>query len=293
MDLISKIELRAKELGFDLFGVADPNIEKEQVDFFQKWLDEGRAGSMEAWLKRGAQKRADINKVSEGAKSAICLAVNYYPGDHVLPKRKVARYAWGNDYHELIGDKARAFCEYLKELGDKNPVWYTDTGAIFERYLAYGAGLGFIGKNTCLITKEFGSWVFLAVILTKFELPFTGSKYDFSMCGSCKRCVEACPTGALSELDLDARKCISYLTIEKKGAFSEEERALVAKQNYCFGCDVCQEICPHNARAKKTSAFKPRFENLEMDDIAMIDKRSPVLRAKLRGLCRNLEALGS
>lgn len=293
MDLISKVELRAKELGFDLFGVADPRIEKEQVDFFQKWLNEGRAGDMESWLKRGFPKRVDLNKILEGVKSAICLGVNYYPGNHVISKCKVARYAWGDDYHDVIGRKARMLCGYLKEVGDKNPVWYTDTGAVFERYLAYKAGLGFIGKNTCLITKEFGSWVFLAVILTGLELPVTGPRYEFSLCGFCKRCVKACSTGALSEFSVDARKCISYLTIEKKGIFSEEERALMAKQNYCFGCDACQEACPHNARAKIASVFNPKIENLKLRGIGKtrIPEGSPLRRAKLEGLSRNLEVL--
>jgi len=295
MDLISKIGGRAKELGFDLFGVADPNVEKSHVEFFQKWLKEGHAGQMKPWLERGVPKRENPREILPGVKSVLCLAINYYPGDHKSQKNKVARYAWGDDYHEIIADKSKLLCEYLKELGDENPLWYADTGAIFERYFAYKAGLGFVGKNTCLITKEFGSWVFLSVILTKLELVPTGPKYDFSLCGSCRKCLDSCPAGALREGNLDARKCISYLTIEKKGEFPDKERRLVASQNYCFGCDICQEVCPHNGRAKKTSAFRPKFETLNESDIVdfSIFKGSPIKRAKREGILRNLKTMAS
>ncbi|MFH1298644.1 MAG: tRNA epoxyqueuosine(34) reductase QueG [Patescibacteria group bacterium] len=278
------IEGKILELGFDLFGIASPEVPGSEIVFFEKWISKGYAANMEGWLARGKEKRADLSKILPGVKSVIVVGMNYYPGDHRGDKNLVARYAWGDDYHEVMGEK-------LEELSREIPgesKWYTDTGSILERYFAVKAGLGFIGKNTCLITPEFGSWVFLGIVLTTVELEPTTSK-PMGNCGDCRKCIDACPTGALSEKKIDCRKCISYLTIEKKGNFNPEEKGMVAGQKFVFGCDRCQEVCPHNCRAKKTDVFNPRMQDLDIEDFK-IPQKSPLRRAKKEGLVRNLSA---
>lgn len=280
------IEGKIKQFGFDLFGVTSSEVSPEEHDFFEKWLKKGAAANMEGWLARGAEKRSDPAKILPGVKSVIVVGMNYYPGDHSGSENLVARYAWGDDYHEVMGEK-------LEKLAQEIPgetKWYIDTGAVFERYFAVKAGLGFIGKNTCLITPEFGSWVFLGVVLTTHEFEPT-KPGPMGSCGDCRKCIEACPTGALSEKNLDARKCISYLTIEKKGDFTPEEAAMVRSQKFCFGCDVCQEVCPHNCKAKKIKFFLPRIQDLGFSDLEDFEnkfKKSPLRRAGKEGLVRNL-----
>ena len=279
MDIISNHH------GFDLIGVALPEVDFEELEFFEKWLSDGEAANMEGWLGRGKEKRADLDKILPGVKSVIVVGMNYFPGDHDGDENLVARYAWGDDYHEIMGKKLEDFCKKIP--GESK--WYADTGAIFERYFAVKAGLGFIGKNTCLITPEFGSWVFLGVVLTTTEFEPT-KPGPMGSCGDCRKCIESCPTGALTEKNLDARKCISYLTIEKKGDFTEEEAAMVSGQKFCFGCDRCQEVCPHNIRAEKTGNFSPKIQTLNIDRLE-IPKNSPLKRAKREGLVRNLTVL--
>ncbi|OGJ48206.1 tRNA epoxyqueuosine(34) reductase QueG [Candidatus Peregrinibacteria bacterium RIFOXYB12_FULL_41_12] len=288
MQNFSEVLSVAMSSGFDLGGVAKHVVDKSEWEFFNKWLADGCAAGMKEWMERGSSKRADPSLILEDVKSVICLAVNYYPGDHKSDTGLVARYAWGDNYHEVIGSMCKKVCDFLiKNYGD-SPKCYTDTGAILERYFAVKSGLGFIGKNTCLITPEFGSWVFLSVIFSKIEFEPT-SHVATGKCGPCERCIKACPTGALSEKRVDARKCISYLTIEKRGPFSDEERSMVTGQNFCFGCDICQSVCPHNVRAKKTGKFNPRVESLSTGQLDTLDlKKSPLGRAKREGLERNL-----
>ena len=286
--MIDAKKIRAQCLlsGFDLFGIASPYVETSESDFFKNWLEKGYGADMNEWLDRGSAKRINPGLILDGVKSVICLGVNYYPGDHQATSGLVARYAWGDDYHEIIGDMCKSVCNFLIKNYDDTPKWYTDTGAIFERYFAVKAGLGFIGKNTCLITDKFGSWVLLAVIFSKIEFEPTTGK-TIKSCGTCSRCVDSCPTGALSKVCVDSRKCISYLTIEKKGEFSETEKSLIANQKFCFGCDRCQEVCPHNVRAKKTDKFNPKIESLSLETLpdAEFFKKSPIKR-NLRGLSK-------
>ncbi|MFA6528109.1 MAG: tRNA epoxyqueuosine(34) reductase QueG [Candidatus Gracilibacteria bacterium] len=281
-----KIRAQCFSSGFDLFGISNPYVEKSEFDFFRNWLAEGCGADMNGWLQRGFDKRANPNLILDGVKSVICLGVNYYPGDHEASAGLVARYAWGDDYHEIIGGMCKSVCDFLVKNYDDDPKWYTDTGAVFERYFAVKAGLGFVGKNTCLITREFGSWVLLTVIFSKIEFEPTSSRAAGS-CGVCRRCIESCPTGALSEGCVDSRKCISYLTIEKRGDFSDAEKSMVAGQKFCFGCDKCQEVCPHNIRAKKTNRFNPKIESLSLEALpdAEFFKKSPIKR-NLRGLSK-------
>ncbi len=231
---------------------------------------------------------------------------------------KVARYAHGRDYHKIIGKRLKKMVKWLQEewpeSGNKA---YVDTGPVLERALAQKAGIGFVGKNTLVISREFGSWIFLSEIFTTLNIrPDTGTGWaaseisgqqveegrtggaPFASCGSCRKCIDACPTGALSKYKLDARKCIAYHTIENRGEIPDE----IAKNlnGYVFGCDICQEVCPHNCRAQKTKeeAFKMRIAGakLDLDEVLAIrskeefDERfagSPVRRAKLEGLQRN------
>ncbi len=288
MRIESKIRERASKLGFDLFGVADTHVDEKEVLFFRKWIDDGMAAGMSGWLDRGTEKRANPDVILPGVKSVIVLGINYFPGDH-SSSNKIARYAWGDDYHDWIGEKLRELCNFLSEIDTCDSKYYVDTGAVFERYFAQKAGLGFIGKNTCLITPEFGSWVFIGTILTTLELEPTAPIKNVG-CGDCTRCIDACPTGALTEKCVDSRKCISYLTIERKGGFSEEEEALVSGQEFCFGCDRCQEVCPHNTRAKKCQVIGKKIESLSLADLP-VSKKSPLNRAKLAGLKRNLEVV--
>ncbi len=295
MGIEEKIRSCATRLGFDLFGITNTHVDEKEFAFFSQWLDDGKGAGMSDWLQRSLEKRGDVCKILPEAKSVIVVGKNYYPGDHENDGGKVARYAWGDNYHEVMGEKLTALAQHVNELGDPDAKWYVDTGAVFERYFAVKAGFGFIGKNTCLITKEFGSWVFAGVVITKLALR-ESERSCTGNCGDCTRCIDACPAGALSEKCLDARKCISYLTIEKRGAFTPAESAMVAGQNFCFGCDVCQEVCPHNVRAQIADSKGQQLSNLSLGDIPKSEEefnkkfqKSPIKRAKFAGIIRNLK----
>jgi len=303
MKIEEKIQNRALGLGFELFGITDTHVDEQELKFFDQWLEEGKGANMSGWLGRGRKKRGDLGEILEGVKSVIVVGWNYYQiVDRNLQiaegRKRVARYAWGDDYHEVMGERLEKLCEFLGELGDADAKWYIDTGAILERYFAVKAGLGFIGKNTCLITPEFGSFVFIGVLLTRLELDCNLQLAD-GRCGDCRRCIDACPAGALSEKCVDARKCISYLTIEKKGEFTEEEAQMVAGQDFCFGCDVCQEVCPFNGVLNvecRMSNVECGISNLEYRDLPKTEeefnkkfKKSPLRRAGLEGMRRNLK----
>jgi epoxyqueuosine reductase len=261
-------------------------------------------------MKRDWQRRARPAELLPGAKSVIALAASYYAGDSLVDyspseegrKRKqpgrIARYAWGKDYHKVLDKRLGSLVRYLQALApDARCKTYVDTGPLLERAIAQRSGLGFIGKNTMLITRGLGSWVFLASIVTTLKLPADGP--DTRSCGSCRLCIDACPTEALAEpYHLDARRCISYLTIEAKSPIPESFQSPVG--TWLFGCDICQEVCPHNTRIPVTPV--PEFQPaagagpaLNPDDIlAMNDSQfearfagTPLKRAKRSGLQRN------
>ena len=298
MKIIEKIHSYATSLGFQLFGATDTRVDDTEVRFFYDWLADGKAGDMSGWLGRSADKRSDPALILPGARSLIMVGRNYYPGDHVMQTGRVARYAWYDDYHSAMGADLQKLADYIAVLGDSDARWYVDTGPIFERYFAAKAGLGFIGKNTCLITKDFGSWVLIGSILTKLEFDNydAGNQLDFGRCGECRKCIDACPTGALSGQCLDARKCVSYLTIEKRGEFSPEEKEMLGSQDFCFGCDICQEVCPHNIRARNIDSAETPLSNLASVEIPSNEtdfnkqfRTSPVKRAQWAGILRNLK----
>ena len=301
------VRARARELGFDACRVtsADPPGTAGQ---FQAWLAAGRQGGM-AYLARNAAKRADPQSVLPGARSVICLAASYpadeQPPPPASPRGLVARYARFADYHDVLAEKLRALTEFVNALGgpDTKSLWYVDTGPILERDLAQRAGLGFVGKHTNLIGRALGNWFFLAEILTALELE--PDPPERNRCGSCTRCLATCPTGAIVEpFVLDARLCISYLTIELKGSIPVELRPAIG--NRIFGCDDCLEACPWNRFARAGRLMRdhrrPELATPDLVELLSLDEAAfkarfagtPLSRAKRRGLLRNVcVALGN
>ena len=299
---------RARELRFDdcCFTTAEPPASAPQ---FQNWLAENQHGEM-AWLERNAEKRTKPQKILTGAKSIIVLAVSYQNKSQSSTPRApsaglIARYAQFADYHEIIGEKLKLLTQFINEQGgvDTCSLWYVDTGPILERDFAQRAGLGFIGKHTNLISRQLGNWIFLAEIITTLELEPDAPEKNH--CGSCTRCLTSCPTQAITApFKLDSRKCVSYLTIELKGAIPIELRPLIG--NRIYGCDDCLAACPWNRFARVGNLMKPKMrEDLAQPDLLellQLDKAAfksrfagtPIVRTKRRGLLRNVSvALGN
>ncbi len=251
-DAAARLKARARELGFDQVGIA-PARTPDHADWFRTWVEEGWHGEM-GWMAREdtVRRRLSLEDALPGCRSVVVVSMNYAgeaptaPGDPLAPV--VARYARGRDYHGVFEEKLEALAAAVRELepdADVKP--YVDYGPVLERGHAQRAGLGWIGKNTCLIDPELGSWLLLGELLTTLELP-PDDPFTADRCGSCTRCIEACPTDAIrGPRQLDARRCISYLTIELEGAIPEELRPKIG--NRVFGCDICQEVCPWNRDA--------------------------------------------
>jgi epoxyqueuosine reductase len=307
----SRLELKqrllsfAREIGFDSCRIAACGS-APHVDEFRNWLDEGGHGEM-SYMERGEEKRCDPQKVLPGARSIVVLALNYFQGD---PKAgdtpaatgKIARYARGDDYHDLVANKLDKIDEFLRAF-DGQQKCYVDTGPVLERDHAAEAGIGWHGKSTMLIDERLGTWFFLAEVLTTLELPPDEPVPD--RCGTCERCIKACPTGAITAPHrLDARRCISYLTIELKGSIPLDLRPLIADR--IFGCDDCLDACPWNrfARVSREAAFFARpstvgiplrdYLGLSDEDFRSLFRNSPIKRIKRRGFLRNVcVALGN
>jgi epoxyqueuosine reductase len=296
---------RATALGFDSCRIATAESPRHGGEF-RAWLRDGAAGEME-WLARGEEKRCDPQQVLPGACSVIVVALNYWQGakpDTEPPHSengRIARYAWGDDYHEVMLPKLEELSAFLAERGGTQKC-YVDTGPILERDHAAEAGIGWHGKSTMLIDPQLGTWFFLGEILTTLELP--ADEAQPSRCGTCVRCITACPTGAITEAHrLDARRCISYLTIELKGSIPLELRPLIGARIY--GCDDCLDACPWNrfASVSREAAFAagpatqmPLRDYLALDDTQFraLFRRSPIKRIKRRGFLRNVcVALGN
>jgi epoxyqueuosine reductase len=306
----------ALDAGFDLAGIAPVGKEDlPEMDAFIQWVDEGRAGEMkymESRTETGELRRASASNAAPWVRSMIVCAVNYSAGRPYSmevsdPERGwISRYAWGNkDYHEALLPRLRQVETAIRQLAAKRGEAvetrsYVDTGPILERVYARHAGIGWIGKNTCIIHQKLGSWLFLGVVLTSLELPAGIPAPD--RCGSCTRCIDACPTQALvAPGKLDARLCIAYLTIEKRGEVPEELRGSMG--HHIFGCDICQDVCPWNNKAGNAPAtslpeFQPQEQIYypELRRLARMDEEtyrrtfrgSPVKRAKYAGLKRNV-----
>jgi epoxyqueuosine reductase len=296
-----KLTACAKDLGFDSCRVANATAPRHASEF-RAWLAGGHFGEMQ-WMERGAAKRCDPQQVLPGARSVVVVALNYWQGQRNSAKGKgrIARYAWGDDYHELMLRKLEKLAAFLAELGGTQKC-YVDTGPILERDHAAEAGIGWHGKSTMLIDPKLGTWFFLGEILTTLELPTDPPQAE--RCGSCTQCITACPTGAITEPHrLDARRCISYLTIELKGPIPLELRPLIGDRIY--GCDDCLEACPWNrfAAISREAAFAARpatglalRDYVALDDVEFRElfRQSPIKRLKRRGFLRNVcVALGN
>lgn len=299
----------ARALGFDLCGVAPAGAFPE-LGFLREWIDRGYAGEMR-YLERTAARRSDVRRVLPSARTVIALAVNYhvdrpYSIEQADPMRaRIARYAWGEDYHDVVGRRTERLLDRMRRASPEpfEARAYVDTGPVQERVYARYAGLGWIGKNSCLINADLGSWLFLSEIICSLPLDVDPPALD--QCGTCELCLDACPTGALATPGvLDSTRCISYLTIELKREIPEPARADVG--SHVYGCDVCQEVCPWNARAPTSddpawrphpALDRPRLDDLwRQPDEALrpVVKRGATARAGLRGLRRNTAvALGN
>ncbi len=295
----TQIKERAKQLGFDVVGITTAQHAEHEASLL-RWLYQGFHGEMD-YLARDPERRARPSLVLENAKSIIAVGLNYYtkePEPEKTTTGKVSRYAWGDDYHRVMQPKLKRLCRFISEIGgqETSSRYYVDTGPILEREFAARAGLGWIGKHSNLVSMEFGSWLFLGVVLTTLELEPDTPITDH--CGTCRACLDACPTNAFpAPYILDARKCISYLTIEHRGSIPETLRGQMG--NHVYGCDICLQICPWNRHQKQSgdSAFDPRDEwhNPRLVDLLQLDEQSfqeatrknPIRRTKLTGMLRN------
>ena len=291
----------ARETGFDSCRVAACGP-PAHANEFKEWLDDGAHGEM-SYMARGEQKRRDPQIILPGAKSIVVLALNYFQGSaRVATGGRIARYALGDDYHAVIEARLNKIDNFLREFGGTQRC-YVDTGPVLERDHAAEAGIGWHGKSTMLINEKLGTWFFLAEILTTLDLPPDAAMRDH--CGTCERCIKACPTGAITAPHkLDSRRCISYLTIELKGSIPLELRSLMGDR--IFGCDDCLDACPWNrfAKASRETAFVARtsttrvalVDYLQLSDAEFrnLFRDSPIKRIKRRGFLRNVcVALGN
>jgi epoxyqueuosine reductase len=292
--LAESVKSRALDLGFDRVAIG-PATPPEHGDAFLRWIEAGYAGTM-GYLERRLGERLEPARVLRGARSVVCVALNYYQGESAPDPSwgPVARYAWGRDYHDVMTPRLEVLAAHLTEACGAVSKGYVDTGPVLERDLAARAGLGWVGKNTMLLHPDLGSWFLIGVLLTSAALDFDEPLPD--RCGSCRACLDACPTGAFAApYVLDARRCISYLTIEHRGAIDPAlESELGAWE---FGCDICQDVCPWNRKAPVTDegAFLPSAPYPGAERIgAMSDEAirarfagTALLRPKPAGLRRN------
>lgn len=303
--LAAEVRRRALEAGFDECRIARAGV-ATHAGRLQEWLADGCHGGM-AWMERTAERRFDPREVLPGCRSVICLAVNYFNGASPFPEGspggyRIARYAWNDDYHDCIEARLDALVKSLETLGGSHRR-YVDTGPVLERDFASDAGLGWNGKSTMQVHRRLGTWFFLAEVLTTLDLDPDPPFGDH--CGRCVRCISACPTGAITGPHrLDARRCVSYLTIEHKGPIPEELRPAIGDRIY--GCDDCLDACPWNRFAKesreasfraRTAVFSHRLRDfLELDDdgFRSLFARSPIKRIKRARFLRNVcVALGN
>jgi epoxyqueuosine reductase len=303
------IKQHARELGFDLCGIAPAGAFPE-LAFFKQWIARGYAGTM-GYLPRSAERRSDVRNVVPSARSVVVTGTLYNGGHPYSTERRdttrgeIARYAWSRDYHHVIGGRLDALLAWMTERHPEpfDARAYVDTGPVQERVYAQYAGIGWIGKNTCVINPELGSWLLLGAIIS--SLPLEPDSPALDQCGTCTLCLEACPTGAFAApYELDATRCVSYLTIEYRGSIPEAHRPAVG--NHIFGCDVCQEVCPWNA--SPVSLAGPSWSSRrELNVASLIDlwRRTdeelaafigdtPMTRTGVKGLRRNIAvALGN
>jgi len=295
------IKKKAVDLGFNNCGISKARFLKEEENKFEEWLNKGYQGSM-GYLNKNFDKRLDPRKLVHGSKSVISLTYNYYPPKKLVEKNNfiISKYAYGKDYHKIIKTKLRELFFYIKEnIGNVEGRVFVDSAPVHERAWAKLSGLGWIGKNSLLINKKMGSYFFIAEIICDLELEYDSPVLD--MCGKCTRCIDACPTEAITKSQvINAKKCISYLTIENKKNIPKELQKNM--NGYIFGCDICQDVCPWNRFSKPHNEenFLPNQEikkyrkkdwiELTEETFNIIFKGSAVKRTKYRGLKRNIKA---
>ena len=293
----------AESLGFNKIRIAKAIKKDEDIQRYSEWLDNNYHADM-LWMENNLDKKADVKNILANAKSVIVLAYSYNKGiNHSKAKGKIARYAWGKDYHNFIPKKLKKITKFLNErITESNSKAYVDTGPVMDRVWARDSGIGWQGKNSLILDKELGSYFFIATIITDIE--FQTDEIQLDRCGKCTKCIEACPTNAIiRDKVVDSNKCISYWTIESKKD-EIEHNIKKANKEWLFGCDICQEVCPWNNH-KNTIQIEdfvlPRYgqTNLNIDDIIKLKddefklrfEASPIKRPKLKGLMRNAQAL--
>ncbi len=303
--LTDKIKSKALEIGFDKVGVAKAESLKEEGGHLKEWLDRDLHGEMK-WMEREPEKRSDPRILFPGSKSLVVLALNYYtPHEHDEDPEtgKVSRYAWGDDYHDIVKKKLWELLEWVQmEIPDAKGKVCVDTAPIMDKAWAVRAGLGWLGKHTNVITPEFGSWVFLGEVLLDIELAYETELVE-DHCGNCTACLDACPTDAITGPYLvDSNACLSYATIELRAPDLPLE---ISKniEGWLYGCDICQDVCPWNRFQKPTAeqSFEPRENNItpHLNNILSLTqegytenyRRSAMKRTKLQGLKRNAKAI--
>jgi epoxyqueuosine reductase len=299
----AQIESQARALGFQKIGIVKAEALSAQRDRLEEWLRRGFHGEM-GWMTRDPEQRTDPRKLFSEARSVVVVALNYYTShEHSADPGKVSRYAWGDDYHEVVGGKLRELLTWIEQKWPeaKGKVC-VDIQPMLDKAWAVRAGLGWMGKHTNLITEDYGSWVFIGELLLNLDLEYTDAEV-VDQCGSCTLCIDVCPTGAIVEpYVVDSNLCISHATIESR---APELRPEIAEhlEGWLYGCDICQDVCPWNQMTPATddSRFEPRAGNINasLDEISELTqeayvtrfRRSAMKRAKLTGLKRNAQAL--
>lgn len=306
MRLKDKLISLSEELAFIDIGFAKVEPLDKEIEVYKKWLDSGKNATMQ-WMERNLEKRQNPSQLVTGAKTVIILLYNYYTGKKYSESKefgKISRYAWNYDYHDIILPKLRKLENLIKEeFPNSNNRSYVDTGPILEKVWAEKAGVGWQGKNSLLISKKYGSYVFLGTIITSVEFECLPQVKDY--CGTCTKCIDACPTDAIVEDKIvDSNKCISYWTIEAKADSEIPEEISQNSNNWIFGCDICQEVCPWNRhkpkitddldffpRNNETELSKEFILNLSQEEFSGRFRKSPIKRTKIAGLKRNISMI--
>ena len=300
-DFTLEIKSKANEIGFEKIGIAEIEPIKNAKANLESWILKGNHASMN-WIEKRKNERGNIHSYFPEAVSLISVGMNYYSGysqEDLSSKFKFSNYAWGDDYHNVLKTRLKILLEWIKSASSEiKGVVCVDTSPVMEKVWAEKAGLGWQGKHTNLITRDYGSWLFLGEIILNIPLEYDKPFMD-DLCGTCTACIDDCPPGALAEYEIDSKKCLSYQTIEHRGDFDENSIDL---DNWIYGCDICQEVCPWNKKfAKKTKekSFFPRDEIIKYSDnewdqlneekFRKIFKDSPVKRTKHFGLKRNIK----
>lgn len=295
---------KAKELGFYDCGISIAEKLSEDALHMENWLKNGHHGTM-SYLERNKEKRYDPTLLVEDAKSVITVIYNYFPGLKLNKKDddfKISKYAFGTDYHWVIKEKLKKLAGFMDETAGKvNSRVFVDSAPVLDRAWAKKSGLGFVGKNTMLINRKIGSYFFIGHIITALELKVTNEKTVRNFCGNCTKCIDACPTSAIKNGYIDARNCISYLTIEYRGELNDYSKNEF--NNWIYGCDICQDVCPWNnfAQPHNEPLFNPNesLRNMKKKDWIELDKQkfnelfkgSAVNRTRFTGLRRNIDKL--